>query len=51
MLLAVSFFLMLGVGLGTSLGVITLWAVVGRLGLGLICPRSTSARCRACPTR
>jgi len=29
---------MLGVGLGTSLLVITLWAVVGRLGLGLILP-------------
>jgi len=37
-LLAVSFFLMLGVGLGTSLAVITLWAVVGRLGLGMILP-------------
>jgi EmrB/QacA subfamily drug resistance transporter len=37
-LLAASFFLMLDVGLGTSLAVITLWAVVGRLGLGLILP-------------
>src|SRR5450432_1924212 len=37
-LLAASFFVMLGVGLATSLAVITLWAVVGRLGLGLILP-------------
>jgi predicted MFS family arabinose efflux permease len=37
-LLAASFFLMLGVGLATSLLVITLWAVVGRLGLGMILP-------------
>ena len=37
-LLAASFFLMLGVGLGTSLLAITLWAVVGRLGLGMILP-------------
>ena len=37
-LLAASFFLMLGVGLATSLLVLTLWAVVGRLGLGLILP-------------
>ena len=37
-LLAASFFLMLGVGLATALAVITLWAVVGRVGLGLILP-------------
>jgi len=37
-LLAASFFLMLGVGLATSLALITLWAVVGRLGLGMIMP-------------
>ncbi|HSC64137.1 MAG TPA: DHA2 family efflux MFS transporter permease subunit, partial [Caldimonas sp.] len=37
-LLAVSFFLMLGVGVATSLALITLWAVIGRLGLGMIMP-------------
>jgi predicted MFS family arabinose efflux permease len=37
-LLAASFFLMLGVGAMTGLLLITLWAVIGRLGLGLIMP-------------
>jgi EmrB/QacA subfamily drug resistance transporter len=37
-LLAASFFLMLGVDTATSLVLITLWAVVGRLGLGMIMP-------------
>jgi EmrB/QacA subfamily drug resistance transporter len=37
-LLAASFFLMLGVGAGTSLGLITLWAVIGRIGLGFVMP-------------
>jgi predicted MFS family arabinose efflux permease len=37
-LLAASFFLMLGVGIATSLALITLWAVIGRLGLGMILP-------------
>jgi len=37
-LLAASFFLMLGVTAGTSLLWITLWAVVGRIGLGFILP-------------
>jgi len=37
-LLAASFFLMLGVGTATSLALITLWAVIGRLGLGMIMP-------------
>jgi EmrB/QacA subfamily drug resistance transporter len=37
-LLAASFFLMLGVDTATSLLLITLWAVVGRLGLGMIMP-------------
>ena len=37
-LLAFSFFLMLGVGTATSLALITLWAVIGRLGLGMILP-------------
>ncbi|MGZ5184805.1 MAG: DHA2 family efflux MFS transporter permease subunit [Caldimonas sp.] len=38
LLLAASFFLMLGVGTETSLGLITLWAVVGRVGLGFVLP-------------
>jgi predicted MFS family arabinose efflux permease len=37
-LLAASFFAMLSVGFATSLALITLWAVVGRIGLGLIMP-------------
>ena len=37
-LLAVSFFLMLGVGTGTALLLITLWAVIGRIGLGFVLP-------------
>jgi predicted MFS family arabinose efflux permease len=37
-LLAASFFLMLGVDTATALALITLWAVIGRLGLGLILP-------------
>jgi EmrB/QacA subfamily drug resistance transporter len=37
-LLALSFALMLGVGLGTGLLVITLWSVIGRVGLGFVLP-------------
>jgi EmrB/QacA subfamily drug resistance transporter len=37
-LLSASFFLMLGVDATTTLLLITLWAVIGRLGLGLIMP-------------
>jgi EmrB/QacA subfamily drug resistance transporter len=37
-LLAASFFLMLGVDATTALLLITLWAVIGRLGLGMIMP-------------
>jgi len=37
-LLAASFFLMLGVGTATPLALITAWAVIGRLGLGTIMP-------------
>jgi EmrB/QacA subfamily drug resistance transporter len=37
-LLALSFLLMVGVGPGTALALITVWAVVGRIGLGLILP-------------
>jgi len=38
LLLALSFFLMIGVSAGTSLGLITLWAVIGRVGLGFVLP-------------
>ena len=38
LLLSASFFLMLGVGLGTSLVLIMLWAVIGRIGLGFVLP-------------
>ena len=38
LLLAASFFLMLGVGLGTALALIMVWTVIGRLGLGFILP-------------
>ncbi|MEP7303073.1 MAG: DHA2 family efflux MFS transporter permease subunit [Caldimonas sp.] len=38
LLLSASFFLMLGVGTGTALGLITLWAAVGRVGLGFVLP-------------
>ena len=38
LLLSVSFFLMLTVGLGTALVLITLWALIGRIGLGFIMP-------------
>ena len=37
-LLAASFYLMLGVGIATSLLLITTWAIVGRIGLGMIMP-------------
>jgi EmrB/QacA subfamily drug resistance transporter len=37
-LLAASFFLMLSVDTATSLALITLWAVIGRIGLGMIMP-------------
>ena len=37
-LLAASFFLMLGVGIGTALLFITIWAVIGRIGLGFVLP-------------
>ncbi len=37
-LLAASFYLMLGVSVATSLFLITTWAVIGRVGLGMIMP-------------
>ena len=38
LLLAASFFLMVSVGSATALLLITLWAIVGRLGLGFVLP-------------
>ena len=38
LLLSASFFLMLSVGLATALALITLWAVIGRIGLGFVLP-------------
>jgi EmrB/QacA subfamily drug resistance transporter len=50
LLLALSFALMLGVGLGTALWVITLWAVVGRIGLGFVLPSLNLGSMRGLPT-
>ena len=40
-LLALSFALMAGVGPGTALWLLMLWAVIGRIGLGLVMPSLT----------
>lgn len=48
-LLALSFLLMLGVGPGTALALITVWAVVGRIGLGLILPSLNLGAMRGLP--
>ncbi|MGZ5129779.1 MAG: MFS transporter, partial [Caldimonas sp.] len=50
LLLAASFFLMLGVGTETSLGLITLWAVVGRVGLGFVLPSLNLGSMHGLPT-
>ncbi|MEO6363109.1 MAG: DHA2 family efflux MFS transporter permease subunit [Caldimonas sp.] len=50
LLLAASFFLMLSVGTGTALLLITLWAVVGRIGLGLILPSLNLGSMRGVPS-
>ena len=49
LLLAVSFWLMMTVDLTTALAVITLWAVVGRIGLGLVLPSLNLGAVRALP--
>jgi len=49
LLLAVSFWLMLSVGLTTALGIITLWAIVGRIGLGLVLPSLNLGAVRSLP--
>jgi EmrB/QacA subfamily drug resistance transporter len=48
--LSASFFLMLGVGAGTSLGLITLWAVIGRIGLGFVLPSLNLGAMHGLPT-
>jgi predicted MFS family arabinose efflux permease len=50
LLLALSFALMLGVGVGTALWVITLWAAVGRIGLGFVLPSLNLGSMRGLPT-
>ena len=48
-LLALSFLLMVGVGLGTSIGWIVAWAIVGRIGLGFILPSLNLGAMRVLP--
>jgi EmrB/QacA subfamily drug resistance transporter len=48
-LLALSFLLMVGVGPGTALALITVWAIVGRIGLGLILPSLNLGAMRGLP--
>ena len=48
-LLAASFFLMLGVGAGTALLLITLWAAIGRIGLGFVLPSLNLGSMRGLP--
>ncbi|MEO8124755.1 MAG: DHA2 family efflux MFS transporter permease subunit [Burkholderiales bacterium] len=48
-LLALSFVLMLGVGLGTSLWIIALWIAVGRIGLGFVLPSLNLGAMRGLP--
>ena len=49
MLLAASFLLMISVGPATSLLLITLWAVVGRIGLGFVLPSLNLGAMRGLP--
>ena len=48
-LLAASFFAMMSVSLGTALLLITLWAVLGRIGLGMILPSLNLGAMRGLP--
>lgn len=48
-LLALSFLLMVTVGLTTALWIITAWAVVGRIGLGLVLPSLNLGSVRQLP--
>jgi len=49
LLLALSFALMVSVGLTTSLWLITLWAVIGRIGLGFVLPSLNLGAMRGLP--
>lgn len=49
LLLAASFLLMITVGLATSLWLITLWAVIGRIGLGFVLPSLNLGSMRGLP--
>jgi EmrB/QacA subfamily drug resistance transporter len=49
-LLALSFVLMIWVGLGTALWVIALWAAIGRIGLGVILPSLNLGAMRGLPS-
>ena len=49
MLLAASFLLMISVGPATSLLLITLWAIVGRIGLGFVLPSLNLGAMRGLP--
>ena len=48
-LLSASFLLMIGVGPATALGLITLWAVIGRIGLGFVLPSLNLGAMRGLP--
>jgi EmrB/QacA subfamily drug resistance transporter len=48
-LLAVSFALMVTIGLGTALWVLVAWAILGRIGLGFILPSLNLGSMRALP--
>ncbi len=48
-LLALSFALMIGVGRGTALWLIALWAIVGRIGLGFVLPSLNLGAMRGLP--
>ena len=49
LLMATSFVLMISVGRGTSLWVIALWAIVGRIGLGFVLPSLNLGAMRGLP--
>lgn len=51
LLLALSFALMIGVGLTTALWLIALWASIGRVGLGLVMPSLNLGSMRGLPNR
>jgi EmrB/QacA subfamily drug resistance transporter len=50
LLLAFSFVVMASVGAGTALGLIALWALIGRIGLGFVMPSLNLGSMRGLPT-